>query len=118
MENLAADYVSEGKYPQAEALLLDTFEIQKRVLGPEHPDTAAILYNLSCLEARRGDKERAFALLSQAVDHGLPVRGDLAIDKDPDLASLQGDPRFAALVGHAKQVAEAKQKAAATQTSK
>jgi hypothetical protein len=40
------------------------------------------------------------------------------MEKDSDLDSLHGDPRFAALVAHAKQVAEAKQKSAATQASK
>ena len=39
MNNLANVYLAEGKYPQAEALYRETMEIQRRVLGPEHPDT-------------------------------------------------------------------------------
>ncbi len=35
---------------------------------------------------------------------------DLWLDKDPDLKSLHGDPRFAALVAHAKERAAAAQK--------
>ena len=49
-------------------------------------------------------------MLSQAVDHGLSPSVDLGIDKDPDLKSLHGDPRFAALVAHAKERAAAAQK--------
>jgi eukaryotic-like serine/threonine-protein kinase len=118
MTNLANVYLYEGKFPQAEALYTQALEIQKRVVGPEHPDTAATLYDVGCVAARRGQKDRAIALLGQSVDHGLDPRGDLGIEKDTDLTSLHGDPRFAALVAHAKQVAEAKQKAAATGASK
>jgi serine/threonine protein kinase/tetratricopeptide (TPR) repeat protein len=118
MTNLANVYLYEGKFPQAEALYTQALEIQRRVVGPEHPDTAATLYDVGCVAARRGDKDRAIALLGQSVDHGLDPRGDLGIEKDTDLTSLHGDPRFAALVAHAKQVAEAKQKAAATRASK
>jgi tetratricopeptide (TPR) repeat protein len=113
MNLLAAVYMDEGKYAQAEALFTQTLEVHKRVLGPENPDTAGIIYNLGCLAARRGNKDQAIALLRQSVDHGLYPSADLGIGKDADLASLQGDPRFAALVVHAKQVAETKRMAAA-----
>jgi eukaryotic-like serine/threonine-protein kinase len=118
MNFLAAIYMEEGKYAEAEELFSESLEIKKRVLGPEHPDTAMVIYNLGCLAARRGDKDRAIALLKQSVDHGLAPSGDLSIEKDTDLASLHADPRFAALTAHAKNVAEAKQKAAHTQLSK
>jgi Tfp pilus assembly protein PilF len=118
MGNLALVYEFEGKHAQAESLLVQTLEIRKRVFGSEHPETATTLYNLGCFAARRGDQDQAFALFSQSVDHGLPPYLDLGMEKDSDLDSLHGDPRFAALVAHAKQVAEAKQKSAATQASK
>jgi len=118
MGNLALVYEFEGKHAQAEALLVQTLEIRKSVFGSEHPETATTLYNLGCFAARRGDQDQAFALFSQSVDHGLPPYLDLGMEKDSDLDSLHGDPRFAALVAHAKQVAEAKQKSAATQASK
>jgi tetratricopeptide (TPR) repeat protein len=116
--NLGVDYVRDGKYAQAEELLTQVLETEKRVLGPEHPDTAQSLYNLACAAAHRGDKDRAIALLSQSVDHGLPRNDALGIENDTDLTSLRGDPRFVALVAHAKQLAEAKQKAVATQAPK
>jgi len=118
MGNLAASYVGEGKYAQAEVLFTQTLEIQKRVLGPENPLTAVTLYNLGGVAAHLGDKDKALALLGQSVDHGLLPWVDLGMEKDTDLTSLHGDPRFAALVAHAKQVAESKQKATAAVASK
>jgi Tfp pilus assembly protein PilF len=111
---LGGIYFQEGKYAQAEAIFTQELETRKRILGPEHPDTAQTLYNLACAAAHRGDKERAIALLSQSVDHGLPRNDSLGIENDTDLTSLHGDARFVALVAHAKQVAEAKQKTVAT----
>jgi hypothetical protein len=84
-------------------------------VGPEDPLTAQTLYNLACVAARRGDKDRAITRLSESVDHGLEPRDVLGIEKDTDFTSLHGDPRFTALVTHARQVAEAKQTAAAAQ---
>jgi len=105
--DLASDYMEWGKYAQAEALYTQTLEIQKRVLGPDNPDTAETKYNMGCLEAQRGDKDRAITLLRDAVDHGLAPYIDLGMAKDTDLTSLHNDPRFAALVAHAKQRAAA-----------
>jgi pentatricopeptide repeat protein len=56
---------------------------------------------------RKGNRDEAFSLLREAVDHGLPPNADLGIEKDPDLKSLHGDPRFAALVAHAQERAAA-----------
>jgi serine/threonine protein kinase/tetratricopeptide (TPR) repeat protein len=112
--NLAGLYFQERKYAQAEALFTEELEIRKRVLGLEHPDTAQNLYNLACTAAQQGNKDRAIALLRQSVDH-IPRNNALLIEKDTDLASLHDDPRFAALVAHARQGVEGKQKAAPTQ---
>ncbi len=118
MSHLAVVYLLENKFAQAEELFNQTIELQKRVLGPESPWTALSVYNLGCLAARRGDKGRAIALLRQSVDHGLPPRVDLRIERETDFVSLHGDPRFTALLAHARQIAEAKQNSTAAQTSK
>ena len=97
---------------QAEALYSQTLEIKKRVLGPEHPATASVSYNMGCLEAHQGNNDKAIALIRDAIDHGLAPYIDLGMAKDPDLTSLHDDPRFGALVAHAKA------RAAAAQTSK
>ncbi len=109
--NSLADVLShEAKYDEAEKLDRETLNIQRRVLGAEHPETAMSTYNFGCIVALRGRRDEALSLLQDAVDHGLSPDGDLGIDKDPDLKSLHGDPRFDALVAHAKEKAAASQK--------
>jgi eukaryotic-like serine/threonine-protein kinase len=108
MDDLATDYMEEGKYEQTEALYSQALEIKQRVLGPENPATALTSYNMGCLEALRGDKDKAIVWLRDAIDHGLSPQIDLAMEKDSDLTSLYHDPRFTALVAHAKQMAAAK----------
>jgi eukaryotic-like serine/threonine-protein kinase len=108
MVALGNDYMEQGKYSAAEALDLQALEVAKRVQGPEDVVTATIKYNMACLKAHLGDKNAAIALLADAVDHGFLPGDDLGIESDSDLASLRGDPRFTALVAHAKQVASSK----------
>lgn len=107
MINLASIQRDLGQYDQAEELFRQTLDLEARVLGPNQPETAETKYDLACLLARRGKSEEALALLSQAVDHGLHSRIDLKIEDEPNLNSLHGDPRFAALVAHAKKQAAA-----------
>ena len=109
MVGLASVLSYEGHYVEAEKLLRETLDIQRRVLGPEHPGTAYSTYILACLAARRGQRDEALSLLREAVDHGLapPPWAALDIEKDPDLQSLHGDPRFDGLVAHAKKRAAA-----------
>jgi serine/threonine protein kinase/tetratricopeptide (TPR) repeat protein len=109
MSNLATVLAHEAHYAEAEKLDRETLGIQRRVLRPGHPSTAASMYNLASIVAQRGQRDEAFALLQEAVNHGLRGSALLGIEKDPDFKSLQGDSRFDALV------AEAKERAAATQ---
>jgi serine/threonine protein kinase len=111
MENLATVLDEEGRYADAEKLLLDTLNISRRVLGPEQPDTALFTYSLGSIALHEGKRDEALAHLREAVDHGLQPGLDLGIEKDPDLKSLHGDPRFDALVAHAKERAATAQKA-------
>jgi eukaryotic-like serine/threonine-protein kinase len=109
MVDLSVILIEMGEYAEAENLLKQARDIQRRVLGPDHPNTAITTYNLGSLAAHRGRRDEALSLLREAVDHELPRNADLGIDKDPDLKSLHGDPRFAALVAHAKERAAAAQ---------
>jgi eukaryotic-like serine/threonine-protein kinase len=110
VNNLADCLTKMGKYAEAVELLRSILPIERRVLGPEHPYTAASVYGLGSIAARQGHRDEAFLLLRQAIDHGLYPVGDLHIEEDPDLKSLHSDPRFAALVNHAKERAAAVQK--------
>jgi eukaryotic-like serine/threonine-protein kinase len=109
LNNLANILAKEGRSAEAEKMQREVMDIQRRVLGPEHPFTAISVYNLACLAARQGRTNEAISLIRQAVDHGLPPFADLLIEKEPDLQSLQVDPRFAAVVADAKQRAAAAQ---------
>ena len=108
--NLAATLQDEGRYAESEKLGREALDIKRHVLGADHPDTAGSVYNLGCLAALQGRTDEAFSLVREAVDHGLAPPSDLAIDKDPDLESLRGDARFAALVADAKERAAEAQK--------
>jgi len=110
MSRLANVLSSEGHYAEAEKLHRGTLDIRRRILGAESPDTASSTYDLGCVVALEGRRDEALSLLREAVDHGLDPSTDLRMDKDPDLKSLHGAPRFAALVVHAKERAAAAQK--------
>jgi non-specific serine/threonine protein kinase/serine/threonine-protein kinase len=103
MINLAATLVDLGRDEEAEKLFRQALELEGRVLGPDQPETAETRYDLACILARRGQIEEAFSFLRQAVDHGLHPRIDLKIEREANLNSLHADPRFAALVAHAKE---------------
>jgi len=110
MNNLADTLIKEGKYDEAEPLLLQAREIQRRVIGPQNPDTAVTTYSLACLATHRGRNEEALSLLREAMENGLPPYITSRLDEDDDLKPLRGDPRFMALVAHAKEAAAAAQK--------
>jgi len=57
-------------------------------------------YNLACAQAQTGDRERALANLETLVARGYD--GGDALEKDADLASLRGEPRFVAVVALAR----------------
>jgi serine/threonine protein kinase/tetratricopeptide (TPR) repeat protein len=110
MNNLANLLFLEARYDDAEKLEREALVIQRRVLGPDHPDAAMSTYNLGGIALHKGEPVEALSLLREAVDHGLAPNIGLLMEKDPDLVSLHGDPRFAALVAHAKERAAAAQK--------
>lgn len=60
------------------------------------PEDAGVRYNVACLYALEGEKDRAFQCLEDAFRAGFGNREWL--EKDPDIASLRDDPRFAALL--------------------
>jgi tetratricopeptide (TPR) repeat protein len=107
MDNLNNTVAEQGRYAEAEKLCRETLEIRKRILGPEHPDTATSRYELAGLLARQGRRNEALSVLREAVDHGLDAGTDTDLVKEEDFNSLHDDPRFAALVAHARERAAA-----------
>ena len=61
------------------------------------PEDANVAYNVACLLALEGERDRAIELLQRAFQVGFARRD--WIEHDPDLESLRGDPRFQAMVG-------------------
>ena len=82
-------------------------DVQRRVLGPDHPNTAASVYNLAIVKVHERDPAEALRLLHEALAHGLSPGECLALEKDPDLSALHGDPRFDAVVADARNRARA-----------
>ncbi|HET7619553.1 MAG TPA: protein kinase [Vicinamibacterales bacterium] len=59
-------------------------------------DDPATRYYIACAHALRGDRDEALALLERTAAE-LPALTAARIVRDPDLASLRGDPRFDAI---------------------
>jgi serine/threonine protein kinase len=99
----------DKRYPEAEKTYQQVFDGRNHVLGAANPDTASSAYGLACVLALEGKRGEAFASLHFAVNHGLAADMREGLKSDADLKSLHGDPRFAALLGAARQSAEAPQ---------
>jgi hypothetical protein len=103
MNNLADVLATEGHYPEAETLTLEIKTIDQKVLGPDNPTTAITTYDLACLAALQGHRDKALSLLRESLDHGLAPRLAAGIENNDDFKSLRGEPRFVALVAYARQ---------------
>jgi eukaryotic-like serine/threonine-protein kinase len=103
--NLRSIFMNEHNYGEAEKVARQIQARQARVFGPEDPHTAYATYFLACLVAVQGRKTEALSLLKEAVDHGLDAKTDLVLADQDELKGLHGDPRFTALVQHAKEQA-------------
>jgi eukaryotic-like serine/threonine-protein kinase len=109
--NLATALAKQARYQEAEQMYLENRNIQQRIFGPDHPYTANSTYNLACLAAVQAHRDRALSLLDDSLKHGLTATVALSMEKDEDLISLHGDPRFMALVSRAKKAEAASKKA-------
>jgi len=61
-----------------------------------HPESASLRYNLACLEALSGERDKALTHLRQALTDDPKLREWAA--QDLDLTSLRADPEFIALL--------------------
>jgi serine/threonine protein kinase len=105
--NYADIKASMGDDDESEKLLRQLLDLERRILGPHQPETAVTVYSLAGLAAKHGRIDQAISLLREAIEIGLLPSVALGMGEDPDLKPLLGDPRFAALVAHAKERAAA-----------
>ncbi len=98
MEELAITYAREGRYADASRFF-------QQAIGIAEKDNSGLVklgwYNFACAAAFTGHRDDAFRYLQEAIDHGFAYPDDISGDKD--LASLHGDPRFAAIIETARQ---------------
>jgi tetratricopeptide (TPR) repeat protein len=66
LNNLAGLYESQGRYKEAEPLLLEALTMRKQLLGEAHPAVASSLFNLGALRYNQGRYSEAQTLLLQA----------------------------------------------------
>ena len=102
MTTLSDEYKQAGRLEDAEALSRETLEATRRVMGAEHPQTAATAYDLARVLARRGKQDEALDLIRQALDHGMRSADAGMIPTDPDLDPLRGDSRFTRIAADAQ----------------
>ncbi|PUB72155.1 MAG: hypothetical protein DBP03_18505 [gamma proteobacterium symbiont of Ctena orbiculata] len=77
LKNLVAYYLSAiGRYKEAEPLVRKTLEINQRVLGEDHPDTAASYNNLAYNLKTQGRYEEAEPLYRNALEICQRVLGE------------------------------------------
>lgn len=65
---------------------------------------ATAIYNIACVHALQGHADEAFAALRRAARRGFRRTGQL--QRDPDLATLRADPRFAPLITELEDLAD------------
>jgi hypothetical protein len=79
----ALPHIASGDYDTARTILEEALT---------EKDAAVVHYQLACVEALAGNKERALAELQVAVDREERFREHAV--KDEDFASIRDDPRF------------------------
>jgi len=102
VQGLALTLANEGRFDEALNMFEELREIQKRKYGPEAAQTAAATYNMACVAARAGKTTQALQYLREAAEHGMGQDIVEGMEHDTDLASLQGNAEFAAIVAEAK----------------
>jgi eukaryotic-like serine/threonine-protein kinase len=93
----------EKRYAESEGAYREALNSLRRALGTGHPDTAGAAYDLACVLALEGKRDAAFDNLQFAVEHELSAEARQGLEKDDDLKSLHGDPRFDALLVSSRQ---------------
>jgi eukaryotic-like serine/threonine-protein kinase len=106
LANIAIDLSHQGRYGEAEEQYREVMRTASKANQTGVIDT--LWYYFGCMAASAGRRDEAIEYLGKAVDHG--YKNAEAMKTEKDLRSLQGDPRFHALLVKAQQPANAVQK--------
>ncbi|MBI4851749.1 MAG: tetratricopeptide repeat protein, partial [Acidobacteria bacterium] len=68
VDSLARFYENKGEYANAESLYIQALEINRKMLGDNHPTTAVSINNLALLYSRKGDYIKAEALYLKTLE--------------------------------------------------
>ena len=79
------------RYPESRKSYETSLAIRQEVLPKNHRGFITVYYNLACIFALEGDKDRALEMLQLSLDAGF---ANPLIFDDPDLESLHGNPEF------------------------
>jgi tetratricopeptide (TPR) repeat protein len=80
MLNVAVVLGYKGEYSEAEPLMVKAVDLQRRVLGEEHPDRLAGMNRLAALYSDEGKYPEAEALFTKALKVQLRVLGEIHPD--------------------------------------
>ena len=87
-QNLAAIYQQTLRYEEAERLLNEVLEADKRTIGEKHPDFAISLQNLAALYQAMGNFENAKTLYVQAMEVDRQNGGNQTLSYANKMANL------------------------------
>jgi serine/threonine protein kinase/tetratricopeptide (TPR) repeat protein len=87
------------RYAEAESVLTQVVESSHRRPGPASEEFMPALVNLAGAAVQAGHPEEALGWVAQALEAGAPPQD---VQKEPLLAPLLTDPRFAALIERAR----------------
>ncbi|MFB2971686.1 tetratricopeptide repeat protein [Aerosakkonema sp. BLCC-F183] len=90
LQNLGAMYTSQGRFGEAEPLLLEALALCKCLLGDEHPDVAITLKNLAKLYQFQGRYSEAKPLLMEALEREKRLLGEQHPSVATSLNNLAG----------------------------
>ncbi|ERF69453.1 hypothetical protein EPUS_07857 [Endocarpon pusillum Z07020] len=84
---LALTYTGQGRWKEAEELVVQVMETRKRVLGQEHPDTLTIMANLALTYSNQGRWKEAEELEMQVMETRKRVLGQ----EHPDTLNIMNN---------------------------
>ena len=87
LDDLATVYQREQQWALAKESYERALEVDRRVLGDDHPQLAIYLSNLATVVQNMGDLQQAESLYRQAIDRNMRAYGD----RHPETAAAKGN---------------------------